>query len=203
MEVGGWWGATEVAGFSMCWSWPARRSHLRPIWALDITNSSQFDGQAFWPVVWRFPSGWILVYSHHCHLKTTRALKHVIQAWENSPKKSRPVKYWQWHTYGSLVHWCSNWFVVKSVPCHLVRTRPVFANLVTFVSIFSCRLESSLLLWMLDVILLEVDAVTVLVYAANQMIPQHTYFLVCCQIYSVANGSIIYIQLSFVMDTTM
>jgi len=27
-------------------------SHLRPIQALDITNSSQFDGQAFWPVVW-------------------------------------------------------------------------------------------------------------------------------------------------------
>jgi len=33
----------------------ARRSHLRPIQALDITNNSQFDGQAFCPVLWRFP----------------------------------------------------------------------------------------------------------------------------------------------------
>jgi len=102
----------------------ARRSHLRPIWALDITNSSQLDGQAFWPVVWQFSAGWILVYSHHCHLKTTWALEHIRQAWENSPKISRPVNHQQWYTHGSLVHWCSNWLVVKSVPCHLVWTRP-------------------------------------------------------------------------------
>jgi len=127
----GWWGATEVAGFSTYWSWPARRSHLRLIWTLDITNSSQFDGQAFGPVVWRFPAGWILVHSHHCHLKTTWSLEHVRQARENSPKKSKPVNHWQWYTHGSLVHWCSNWLVVKSVPCHLDWTRPVFANLVT------------------------------------------------------------------------
>jgi len=29
----------------------ARRSHLRPIWALNVTNSSQFDDQALWLVV--------------------------------------------------------------------------------------------------------------------------------------------------------
>jgi len=70
----------------------ARRSHLRPIWALNVTNSSQFDGQAFWPIVWQFPAGWVLVYTHHCHLKTTRALKHIRQARETSPRKSRPGK---------------------------------------------------------------------------------------------------------------
>jgi len=51
----------EVRGGGELWKWQvfpyvevdtARRSHLRPIQALDITNSSQFDGQAFWPVVW-------------------------------------------------------------------------------------------------------------------------------------------------------
>jgi len=117
-----------VVSISTCWSWPARRSHLRPIWTLDITNSIQFDGQAFWPVVWRFPASWMLVHSHHCHLKTTRALKHVRQTLENSPKKSRPVNHWQWHTHGLLVQLIGG----KSVPCHLVRTRPVFANLVIF-----------------------------------------------------------------------
>jgi len=66
----------------------ARWSHLRPIWALDSTNSSQFDGQAFWPVTWWFPAGWILVHSYHCHLMTTWTLKHVRQAQENSPKKA-------------------------------------------------------------------------------------------------------------------
>jgi len=116
------------------------RSHLRPIWTLDIKNSSQFDGQAFWPVVWWFPAGWMLVYSCHCHLKITRAFKHIRQARENSPKKSRPVNHWQWYTHGSLVHWCSNWLVVKSVHCHLVWTIPVFANLVTYM----CWLKISL-----------------------------------------------------------
>jgi len=58
-------------------------------------NSSQFDGQAFWPVVWQFPARWILVHLHHCHLKTTQALKHIRQAQENSLKKSRPVNHWQ------------------------------------------------------------------------------------------------------------
>jgi len=29
----------------------ARRPHMRPIQALDITNSSQFDGQTFCPVM--------------------------------------------------------------------------------------------------------------------------------------------------------
>jgi len=123
----------EVAGFSTCWSWHCQKVRLRPIWALDIINSSQFDGQAFWPVVWWFPAGWILVYSHHCHLKTTWLSEHVRQARENSPKKSRPVNHWQWYTYESLVHWCSNWLVVKSVPCHLVQTRLVLANLVTYI----------------------------------------------------------------------
>jgi len=51
----------------------ARRSHLRPICALNITNSSQFNGQAFLPVVWRFSAGWVLVHLHHCHLKITQA----------------------------------------------------------------------------------------------------------------------------------
>ena len=124
----------KVEGFSTCWCWPARRSHLRLIWALDITNSSQFDGQSFCIVVWQFPAGWILVYSHRYHLKTTRALRHVKQAQENSPKESRPVNHWQWHTHGWLVHWCSNWLMVKSVPCHLVWTRLVFTNLVTYIN---------------------------------------------------------------------
>jgi len=30
----------------------AKWSHLMPVQALDITNSSQFDDQAFWPVIW-------------------------------------------------------------------------------------------------------------------------------------------------------
>ena len=33
-------GVVEVAGFSTCWSWHASRSHLRPIWALDITKKA-------------------------------------------------------------------------------------------------------------------------------------------------------------------
>jgi len=37
----------------------ARWSHLKLILALNITNSSQFNGQALWPVVWRFPAGWM------------------------------------------------------------------------------------------------------------------------------------------------
>jgi len=70
----------------------ARRSHLRPIQALDITNSSQFDGQPFLLVVWRFLARWVLAHSHHYHLKTTQALKQVRQAREISPSKSRPGK---------------------------------------------------------------------------------------------------------------
>jgi len=42
----------------------AKRSYLRPIWVLNVTNSNQFDGQAFWPVVWQFSAWWVLVYSH-------------------------------------------------------------------------------------------------------------------------------------------
>jgi len=123
----------KVVGFSTCWSWTLPDSlYLRPIWALDITNSSQFDEQSFWPVVWWFPTGWVLVHSHHCHLKTTQALKHIRQAWETSPKKSRSVNHCQWYTHGLLVPWCSNWGVVKSMPCHLVRTRSISVNLVTF-----------------------------------------------------------------------
>jgi len=72
----------EVGGGGESWKWrvlphvevdTARRSHLRLIWALNVINGSQFDGQALWPVVWRFPAGWVLVHLHHCHLKTTRA----------------------------------------------------------------------------------------------------------------------------------
>jgi len=86
----------EVGGGGEPWKWrvlprvevgTARRSYLRPIWALNVTNNSQFDGQAR-----RFPAGWVLVYSHHCHLKTTQALEHVRQAQETSPRKSRPGK---------------------------------------------------------------------------------------------------------------
>jgi len=39
------------------------------------TDTNQFDGQALWPVVWQFLARWILVQSHHCHLKTTQALQ--------------------------------------------------------------------------------------------------------------------------------
>jgi len=63
-------------------------SHLRPIQSLDITSSSQFNSQAFWPVVWRFPDRWVPVQSHNCHLKNTRALEHVIQAQEQAPGKA-------------------------------------------------------------------------------------------------------------------
>jgi len=116
----GWWRATEVAGFPHVEVDTTRWSHLRPIWALDITNSNQFVGQPFWPVVWWFPAGWAFVYSHHCHLKTTWALKHVRQTLETSPRKSRSGKQWQWYTHGLLVHWCRNRVVVKSQPCHFV-----------------------------------------------------------------------------------
>jgi len=56
----------EVGGSVEPWKWwvfsyvevhTARRSHLRLNWVLDITNSSQFDGQAFWLAVWRFSTG--------------------------------------------------------------------------------------------------------------------------------------------------
>jgi len=87
------------------------------IWALDITNSSQFDGQVHRSVVWRYPARWVLVHSHHCHLKTTQVLEYIRQAQENSPMKSRSVNHWLWYRHGS---WCSNWVVVKSVPFHLV-----------------------------------------------------------------------------------
>ena len=59
MEVGGggelrmWWVFLCVEADT------ARRSHLKPIQTLDITNSIQFDGQAFCPVVWRFPARWV------------------------------------------------------------------------------------------------------------------------------------------------
>jgi len=68
----------------------SRCSHLRSVWALYITNSSQFDGQALWPIVWQFPAIWIPVHSHHCHLKATKALEHVRQAQETNPRKYRP-----------------------------------------------------------------------------------------------------------------
>jgi len=76
---------------------------------------------------------WILVQSHHCHLKTTQALKHIRQAWEISSRKSRLVNH-DMHMDFYIVYFYSNWLVLKSLPCHLVWTRPVFANLVTFFS---------------------------------------------------------------------
>jgi len=109
-----------------------RRSHLRSIFAPNVTNSSQFDGQAFWPVVWRFTAGWVLVHSHHWHLKTTWALEHVRQAQETSPRKSRPGKQWQWYTRGLLVHWCRNWMVVKSQLCYCVCGSRLLSNPVTY-----------------------------------------------------------------------
>jgi len=109
----------QIHSYTMSFSWP-------------ILQSSQFDGQSFWPVVWWFPTWWVLVQSHHHHLKTTQALKHIIQAQETSPRKSRSVNHWQSYTHGLLIHWCSNWVVVKSVPCHLVQIRLVLANLVTY-----------------------------------------------------------------------
>jgi len=51
----------EVGGGGEPWKWQvfphvevdtARRSHPRPILAPNITNSSQSDGQTFWPVAW-------------------------------------------------------------------------------------------------------------------------------------------------------
>jgi len=109
-----------------------RRSHPRPIWSLNVTNSRQFDGQAFWPVVWWFPAGWVLVYSCHRYLKTTWALKHVRQVLETSPRKSRPGKQLQWYTHGLLVHWCINQVVVKSQPCHCVCGSRLLSNPVTY-----------------------------------------------------------------------
>jgi len=35
--------------------------------------------------MWQFTAGWILVQSHHCHLKTTQALKHSSTS--DRPKK--------------------------------------------------------------------------------------------------------------------
>jgi len=60
----------------------ARWSHLRPVWALDITNSSQFDGQALWPVMWQFPAGGYL--SNH----TTA----IWRSPEHSSMSDRPEK---------------------------------------------------------------------------------------------------------------
>jgi len=104
--------------------------------SIDITNT----GQVLWPAIWQFPAGWIFVQSHLCHLKATWALEHVRQAWEINPRKNRQVKVWQWYTHGSLAHWCSNWVMMKSMPCHLVtrlvQTKPILSNLVTYVTWF-------------------------------------------------------------------
>jgi len=90
----------EDGGGEKLWKWwvftcvevdTARRSHLRPIQALDITNSSQFDGKAFLQAVWRFPAGWVPVQSHYCHLKITQALEHARQAPETSPRKAHQI----------------------------------------------------------------------------------------------------------------
>jgi len=132
VEVGGggeprnWWVFLHVEVDITRWC------HLGPIWALDITNSSQFDGQAFWPVVWQFPARWVFVYSHDYHLKTTWALEHIRQAWETSPRKSRPGKQWQWYKHIFLFHWCRNRVVVKSQPCHCVCGRWLLSNPVTY-----------------------------------------------------------------------
>jgi len=67
----------------------ARWSHLRPICSLNITNSSQFDGQVHWPVMSvKISSQVDALQSHHFHLKTTQALKHVRQAQEKAPGKA-------------------------------------------------------------------------------------------------------------------
>jgi len=37
----------------------------------------------------------------------------MSQAQETSPRKDRPVNEWEWYTCRLLIHWCSNWAVVK------------------------------------------------------------------------------------------
>jgi len=128
-----------MVGATKWWVFPcvevdtARWSHLRPIWALDITNSSQFDSQAFWPVVRWFTAKWVLVQSNHYHLKTTQALEHIRQVQETSPRKSRSRNHWQWYTHGLLVYWCRNRVVVKSQPCHCVCGSQLLLNPVTYI----------------------------------------------------------------------
>jgi len=48
-----------VVGFPCVEVDTARRSHLRPIQALDITNNDQFNGQAFCPVVLQLSAWWV------------------------------------------------------------------------------------------------------------------------------------------------
>jgi len=50
------------------------------------------------------PGGYLFIHT----TAILRPPEHVRQAQENSPKKSRPLNHWQWHTHGLLVHWCSN-----------------------------------------------------------------------------------------------
>ena len=58
VEVGGG-GEPQMWWVFLCVEADTARSHLKPIQTLDITNSIQFDGQAFCPVVWRFPARWV------------------------------------------------------------------------------------------------------------------------------------------------
>jgi len=105
-----------VAGFPCVEVDTARWSHLKPIWAIDITNSSQFDGQAVWPVVWWFLAGWVLVQSIHYHLKTTQACQTGLRNKPQEKQTREPLV--MIYTHGLLAHWCKNQVMVKSQPCH-------------------------------------------------------------------------------------
>ena len=66
-----------------------------------------------------------------CPVNLFEDFEYVRQAWETSPKKSRPGNHWQWYTHGLLVRWCRIWVVVKSQPCHCVCGSQLLSNLVT------------------------------------------------------------------------
>jgi len=53
---------------------------------------------------------------------------HFRQASEINPSKSRIANYWQRYTHESLVHWYSNQVVMKSVPCHWLKTINLFTH---------------------------------------------------------------------------
>ena len=106
-------------------------AHLRPSGASNGTKCNQIYHWHVQPVVWRFPSSWQLVKSHHSHLKTTRALVDVWQATETSHRKSRLVKHWQWNIHKLLANGHSYQVMVKSVSGHRVRGSRLLSNLVT------------------------------------------------------------------------
>jgi len=121
---------------------------LRPISALGITNSRQFYGQVYWPVMWLFP---IIPLSSIS--KTTWALKHIKLAWEvkNLPchlVQTRPVLanpitlWWIIILYSGQAAISNSATCNISIACHWVLKFKKFVK--TYLSNFSLCPHSSM-----------------------------------------------------------